>query len=443
MKYLFFILFLGWVKEGVSQSSTSDTGVHFLNGKRWQEALTKAKKENKFIFVDAYTTWCSPCKAMDKFVYSKASVAQYLDQHFISVKFQMDTSKNDGEDIKQLYSDAHAFQESFQVNLFPTLLFFNPDGQLVHRAAGYKVPDDFLQLTKHALDPKYQYYTLLGLYERGEASYQQVKYLAFIARELQDSALAAKLAKDYVHKYLDQLEPAFFLRKDNFQFYEAFPKELTSKSKAFDAFQHQPAAVDSAVGIPHYASASEAAIIFFEEITPSLVAIKKVQKEPDWKLIYESIAQKFGKPMAEKLILEGKFRAFKIEQKWEDAAGIAFQQISRYGFDSTGLGPLFNTNSLCWDIVFLHCDNPTTLAKCLPLMEGLLKTYSAGDESNLHNFIDTYANLLYKLGRKNDAIDEEQKAIQINEELHAKKNVPLSTSLPKTLAKMKAGEKTW
>ena len=31
----------------------------------WENTLAKAKVENKIVFVDAYTTWCGPCKKMD------------------------------------------------------------------------------------------------------------------------------------------------------------------------------------------------------------------------------------------------------------------------------------------------------------------------------------------------------------------------------------------
>jgi thiol-disulfide isomerase/thioredoxin len=40
------------------------TGIQFINGKNWSEVLALAKKENKYIFVDCYTTWCGPCKYM-------------------------------------------------------------------------------------------------------------------------------------------------------------------------------------------------------------------------------------------------------------------------------------------------------------------------------------------------------------------------------------------
>mgnify|MGYP001208101454 CR=1 FL=1 len=55
-----------------------------------------------------------------------------------------------------------------------------------------------------------------------------------------------------------------------------------------------------------------------------------------------------------------------------------------------------------------------------------------------HIFIDTYANLVYKLGRKEEAITKETEALNITKR---KKSDP--TVYEATLLKMKIGEKTW
>ena len=36
-------------------------GIEFVDA-TWQEAMEKAKQENKLLFVDSYAKWCGPCK---------------------------------------------------------------------------------------------------------------------------------------------------------------------------------------------------------------------------------------------------------------------------------------------------------------------------------------------------------------------------------------------
>ena len=58
---------LVWVLV-VFQVSVFGQGINFEK-LTLEEALIKAKTENKYVFVDCYTTWCGPCKRMTEFVF--------------------------------------------------------------------------------------------------------------------------------------------------------------------------------------------------------------------------------------------------------------------------------------------------------------------------------------------------------------------------------------
>src|SRR5580704_15785264 len=115
-------------------SSAQDLGIQFVRGMSWQQIRAKAKKEHKFIFMDCYTTWCGPCKYMAKNIFPLKETGDAVNAKFISVSVQLDTSKHDSDTTKGWYADAHIIATKYKVNAYPTYLFFNPKGELVHRS---------------------------------------------------------------------------------------------------------------------------------------------------------------------------------------------------------------------------------------------------------------------------------------------------------------------
>ena len=76
-------------------------GMQFETGS-FEEIKAKAKKENKLIFLDAYTTWCGPCKWMAKTVFTNDTVAQYYNANFINAKIDME--KGEGIELAKKYA---------------------------------------------------------------------------------------------------------------------------------------------------------------------------------------------------------------------------------------------------------------------------------------------------------------------------------------------------
>lgn len=140
-----------------SLSSAQSEGIRFLEGS-WKDIVQKAQKENKPIFVDAYTTWCGPCKWLSKNVFTDASVGDFFNKNYIPYK--MDMEKGEGPEFAQKHN----------VSAYPTLLYFSPEGELVHKTIGALPTKALVQAAMDALDPKKQIYTLEKKYEAGERS---------------------------------------------------------------------------------------------------------------------------------------------------------------------------------------------------------------------------------------------------------------------------------
>jgi len=136
-------------------SLLSAQGMEFETG-NWASILKKAEKENKLIYLDAYTSWCGPCKMMKKSIFPDAQVGTYFNQNFVNA--QIDMEKGEGPGLATKYS----------VNAYPTHLFINGKGELVHLGLGYMDAVQFVDLGKQAIDPKQQYATLRNKYESGD-----------------------------------------------------------------------------------------------------------------------------------------------------------------------------------------------------------------------------------------------------------------------------------
>ncbi|MFT7121722.1 MAG: thiol-disulfide isomerase/thioredoxin [Neolewinella sp.] len=153
--------------------------------KPFEELLAQAKAEDKVIFIDAYTTWCGPCKMMAAKVFPDPEVGEVYNERFINAKFDME--KGEGPGLAKRYG----------VAVYPTYLFVDGNGDIVHKGLGYIPQEEFLALADAAVgdenlgalnrqydggdrSPEFlQSYakTLTGVYEQEKASMVMSSYL--------------------------------------------------------------------------------------------------------------------------------------------------------------------------------------------------------------------------------------------------------------------------
>ena len=428
-----------------------EKGIKFEQGLSWQQVLAKAKTENKYIFLDAYATWCGPCKAMDKFVYTNEKVGELANGKFISIKVQMDTSKNDDNYVKDWYSDANFILHQYNVNAYPTLLFFSSEGKLVHKGIGARSIEDFLSLAMTASNPDRQYYNLIENYKNGIRDYLLMGELAKEAKLFNDKKMADSIAKDYKTNYLDKLSDHELFTKDNidfvcFQFVALFYSE-GSNGRFFKFFYQHPEITDSIMKWKGLANFYTKSIISNEEIFNNLwYNDTPITKEPDWNKLELNIKYKYPEVNAGPLILAAQQFFYRKINNWDEYAKINDAQIKKEPPKrGTGLSAdPWKLNVAAWD-VFLNCNEKKILLKALKWSNISIKLET--DVNLIVQYYDTKANLLYKIGKPKEAIDWEKRAID-QDNANAKKSGKEKGQLSEneyypTLAKMKEGKPTW
>lgn len=119
----------------------------------WNEAYEEARKSDKILLIDAYTDWCGWCKRMDKDTYSKPDIINYVNKHFIPVKFNPEIKnkvyKVNGEEMtgpELLY----ALSGGQRVG-YPSTFFLSIEKNEVQKESGYKGPEQFKTILEQKL----------------------------------------------------------------------------------------------------------------------------------------------------------------------------------------------------------------------------------------------------------------------------------------------------
>ena len=110
MKKFYFIFILLYLQVSL-MAQTESIGIQFIHD-NLQEALAKAKAENKIIFIDCFTTWCGPCKMMSKLTFTDSSVAAFYNSKFVNLKLDMEAGDGPSLQKKQGITEYFCFLSS-------------------------------------------------------------------------------------------------------------------------------------------------------------------------------------------------------------------------------------------------------------------------------------------------------------------------------------------
>jgi thioredoxin-related protein len=452
------------VTAQTSNENKTEGGIKWITGLSWEQVKQKAKQENKYIFIDAYTTWCGPCKMMDKYVYPNDTVGDFFNEHFIAVKAQMDVTAEDDKRIKEWYNDATAIKTAYAVEAYPSFIFLSPDGKIVHKEQGYRPVQKFLAIGKDALnpgriynDPYKGYNRLVAEYKQGIKYYDSMPMMIRIALKMNDADFAREIFKDHMD-YVSSLNEKERFTKENIELWASF--DLGFTSRAFQFFYKNGKKIDQVMNQKGFATnvvdkSIQSRIIdsFFRmqkgetttitgkkvpnsEVMFGLLPIRKDGKiepdyvEADWKELEKMIRKRFKSDYVTRNVLTAKMRWYQQHQNMIGLSKMYFTKLDKYPPSIFDFSTILEINQLSWR-TFLYVNDKKLLEKAAKWME--IAIQKKPDQLNV--FLDTYASLLYKIGRTKDAILWEEKALRA---IDGKNETYI-----KVIEQMKKGEPTY
>lgn len=376
----------------------------------YTQIFQQAAQENKMVFLYFHFDGCGACVKMEKTAFRDTAVADYFNDHFVSL--DINTRKGEGIETNKIYN----------VSMHPTFLFLDDKGQIVHQIVGLFSPEDFLAQAQNGVKGESTYTHAVKKYNKGNRDPDFLFDYCYILRD------AFVLNTIVVDDYIQTQSVADFDTERNIKFIYEF------------------ALVNHDVAIPLNSPAYNFMLEHQDKFTPYfdeeqiIVRLVWIANKAAYKAIEDQNEQAFNQaieviekfPTGQMLMykeMDGRTTAvitetnlpLKLRMEYEREKGNTYQYralskqyVEGVWDDADAL------NTMAWNC-YLFGDDPKELKEALKWSKRSIQL----DDNYANN--DTYAALLYKSGKYDQAYEQAQKALAIarNENLEYQETMDL------------------
>ena len=426
-------------------------GIKFEQGS-WKEVLEKARQINKPIFLNVYKSWSVPCKRMNNEVFPLVEVGKVYNANFIC--YQLDAEKGEGIEIAKKYN----------IEVYPTYLFINGNEKSFFNSVGTMDTKDFIALSTSALfamndtipitvwEKEYlekkndTTFILAYINKRSRLSLPVAtlfdEYLKLIPEEERTSDPVLEMYKKVVHSLNEHSFAVEYLLKNKTNF-------IGKHNNSFNDYLYQMAKQTMWNDVRSKSKNEELlaiAVEAYDQLPKNTVREQRdeiyieyyfLTRETDQYLVYathfcDNYLMKLSTDSIDKTdqlfvkILDKQLNSITYPESIANGMEEAISRYKHMTRDRVG----DKLNNFAWEVFKRVSDTE--------ILKNALRWSGRSLELSINNpyRLDTYANLLYKLGQKEEAITKEEEALHFAAEKDLK-------GFTETLLKMKAGEKTW
>lgn len=354
--------------------SVSAQGIFFEENEDLNVALEKAKAENKLVFIDAYAEWCGPCKVMARAIFPQAEVGEFFNEHFVNLKLDMEKPNNT------------YIAKKYEVRAYPTYLFLDSEGELVHKSLGSMPADKFIEVAKTATDSENNFMALNKKIEKGDRSLATIN--SYISQNPYSDNIDG-LLDDYFGGISDEE----ILTEEN---WELFNKHVSNyESAIFKRFLNNRGEVANFVG--------------HEKVTNKITSViaQAYYRNPDKAEELKKIDSEIFESAKTQVDMSRTYSAF-MRNKEDKTAWDSFAKALTPFVEKESSPEALN--QYAW-LVFENYKKFEDVAMLKNALSWAEKATKLAPENDA--ILDTYANLLFASGKKKAAIKNAQKALKI------------------------------
>lgn len=341
-------------------STGQNRSVNLLKNVSFDKVKELAKKEKKFIFLDFGSPRCSPCLYMKNRIFTIDSVADFVNERFISVDY------TEGDEKKML-------SKMYGVYTEPVFLLLDENGNLMHRTEGRSTAGEMLERFRQGIDKENN---LTALNEKYNAGKRDVQFLLHYINALHIAGLREKKQEVLTNIFGPGFPTDSLYKKNYWDIYVKYDESQVSKTTLFvmdnmDTFialygeKTVFSKIDQLYG-------SKARVYIFGTKAPS--------QDPDYPIILK-YAQRSNHPNASKWLAYLVPAGYKfidwVQMAKEIENAVAFNILKG---DERVFFKKMMSEQLAW-----YCDDVKALPYSIKWIDELLNGTNAGIKESLQN----------------------------------------------------------
>lgn len=379
MKKILIISLLGFFIGSNLNAEDLDYAIAFEKSPTMAMLQKKSNKKDKLIFIDCFTTWCGPCKWLAKNVFTDPKVGEFMNENFVSAKIDME--KGEGIEIAKKYG----------IRAYPTLLFLDSEGNMVHRICGAGDSEKFLEGAKLAMNKSERLGAYVSKYKSGERSNE------FLSDYLIKCSQACMNDDEALANYWENQSEEDLISATNWKMYEAFVRDINSEQFTYLLANHKKFAAKN--GKENVDKITEYA--YQRAFSKAIYAKEDKEKKFNEVKTHIDNTTLLNK---NKIIFSAMMNKARAEKNWNMYGNTAVMYVNTYlKENSTQL------NSYAWSF-YENIDDERMLAEALKWAN---KSVELNEQ---YMNMDTKAALLFKLNKKQEGLKAAKRAIELAKE---------------------------
>lgn len=337
----------------------------------WEESLLRAKEEKKPMLIDFYTDWCGWCKVQDSATWGDPVVAAFVNENLIPVKLNAE-------------KDGGSVAVRFKPTGYPSVFVFDPNSESprIIRYVGYNEDnEEYLNQLKKDLNDGW---TTLGYDPSGESPEFPKFILDIYGPARPEFPKAEELTQWFEEhgSYTDEVAWTVLLRSVYWMDSELLDKLLTHADHFRKVYGEGPV-MDLYEGVIY-------------------TKVRSAETEEELNQVLAWIDAELGDDAPE--TDQYKMTWYENHKQWSEYLNTLQAVIEKL----ERVNPAY-VNLYVWKLVSGECEDQSVCARAAEL----LAPYVNGEDAD-PNYVDTYAWILYRAGKSEDARAQAERAIELN-----------------------------